>query len=261
MIEVGGGVMSPGLGTHGMNLLVRVGFSLRKTETGEPYEILGSEEFVWAHLNADIAVGPNDGNWTPPYFDIRLIPLYNKIKLGQETGTSMMGALEVLPMSVNRNVAIDRSLTVNVSIVGAQFGIAKAISPEKVVAFAEVVANAVGYKMAAHVTELGTFHGFHLAAAGLETGVGYFLNDQTTIRVALGGSADVNFGGNGAGGFPIQSDMSAYLTLKADIARFMNQFDLSIFARAGINSACNTGRGHGCPSAWFAMTGATLIFQ
>jgi hypothetical protein len=255
MIEIGAGSESA-ITQGGMNVLIRVGVGVSQSpEDTDAGDMLGPEQLVWAHLRGNFSIDPSaTGLDALPYLDMSFIPVHNQLSVIRENGDAVMGDLQLLPTQITRDIRLDRSIGVKVSVVGIQLGTVRTQS-EHVSLFAQVAADAIGYKMAAHVSSLGTFHGFHLAGLGAEAGAAFLVNENFTVRLALGGNADVNFGGNINGGFAVQSDMDAYLAVKADIAKF-----IQVFVRAGINAFCNSGHASGCNWSPQVMLGATFIF-
>jgi hypothetical protein len=254
MVEIVAGTESA-LTQGGMNVLIRVGVGVSQSpEDTDAGDMLGPEQLVWAHLRGDFSIDPSaSGANALPYLDMSFIPVHNQLSVIRENGDAVMGDLQLLPTRVTRDIRLDRSVGVKVSVVGIQLGTVRAQS-EHVSLYAQLAADAIGYKMAAHVSSLGTFHGFHLAGLGAEAGAAFLVNENFTVRVALGGNADVNFGGNVGSGFAVQSDMDAYLAVKADIAKF-----IQVFVRAGLNAMCDSGES-GCQWSPQFMAGATFIF-
>ena len=254
MVEIGAGTESA-LTQGGMNVLIRVGVGVSQSpEDTDAGDMLGPEQLVWAHLRGDFSVDPSaTGAAALPYLDMTFIPVHNQLSVIRENGDAVMGDLQLLPTRVTRDIRLDRSIGVRVSVVGIQLGTVRTQS-EHTALYAQVAADAIGYKMAAHVSSLGTFHGMHIAGLGAEAGAAFLVNENFTVRLALGGNADLNLGGN-TNGFSVQSDMDAYLAVKADIAKF-----IQIFARAGINAMCESGNGRGCEWSPQFMVGATFIF-
>jgi hypothetical protein len=88
----------------------------------------------------------------------------------------------------------------------------------------------------------------------LEGGAHFTINENFSIRIALGGSVDLNLGSIPSG-FAVQSDIDAYLAVRADIARF-----IQVFLKTGIISNCISANGYGCEYAPQLMLGATFLF-
>ncbi len=253
MIEVGGGTEAS-LTSGGMNVLLRVGFGLRHTpESGEPGDVLGPEQLIWAHVNGDFAISPTGEGGGLPFMDINFIPVHNQLSVISENGNSVMGDLQLLPINVGRDIRLDEAVTVQVAVVGVKFGIVR-VQNEHVALFAQMAANALGYKMASHVSGLGTFHGVHLLDLGAEGGVAFTINDNFMIRLVVGASADIALGGNVGGGFSAYSDMRAYAAIRVDIAQF-----IQLFAQVSMGGAWDSGNSsfNGYPQF---MAGITFIF-
>jgi hypothetical protein len=253
MIEVGSGVESA-MTEGGVNVLLRVGYGYsRIAESSQPGEILGPEQLIWAHFTGDFAFDPTaSGGNALPYADVRFIPVENSLSIIRDNGDAILGSLQLLPIEVKRDIRIDREAAVSVSVVGIQVGTVR-YQQDKIALFAQVAADLVGYKAAIRINDMGSFHGFRLIDLGAEGGVAFMINENFTIRIALGGSADLNFGGNVGRGFAVQSDLNAYLALRADIAKF-----LQIFFKVGYGAACDNG--FGCEGVPQIMAGITITF-
>jgi hypothetical protein len=254
MIEIGGGTEAAW--NQGFNVLLRVGFGLRQRPADRREgEVHGPQQLIWAHINGDFAFSPEGDGGGLPYMDVRIIPYHNSISVVSDPELSVMGELKLLPTQLGRDIRLDQDFTLRVSVVGVEFG-AVNMRSEKVALVAQVAADVVGLRLATHVSELGRFLGASIANIGAEGGVafpGLFPSEDSILRIVLGGTADIALGGNRGDGFALQSDMRAYLAIKADINNF-----IQVFLRGGINAACNTGQQ--CWSSPELMAGATVLF-
>jgi len=262
MIEVGVGGETEG---NGLDVLLHVNVGVRKTvEEGDPDDILViSEQQMWAHMSGNVSFNTNPGNGQTavPYMDIRFVPWEDTVTVGNSEDHLMLsGTLQLLPIHIGRNVAIDQNVVVQVSVVGVNlrkdlvhWDDVSALG--NVTIFAQLAADAIGYKMANHVVDAnGTFHGFHLLGLTGSVGANMEISDNFNVRIELGGSADVNFGGNTQNGFAIQSDMGAYAAVRLTIAKF-----IELFVQGSYNAQCEA-FSTGCQGVPQLMFGATFYF-
>ena len=255
MIEVGAGAESPLSKAGGVNILLRVGFGFYQlADPNAPPGILGQEQLVWAHIDGDIAISPLADGTRVPYIDIKFIPVENSTEFLSQTRTqTIMGNLELFPMKFERNIHLNQQFGYQVSAIGLDFDLLS-MQTKQVGFFAQLAVDALGYKMASYVSDLGTFKGFHLGGIALEAGEALITKAGFIIRVALGGSADINFGGDAGVGFAVQSDMQAYVAIKAQVSKM-----ITAFLRAGLLGSYNSGEGT-FQAGPEILLGATFIF-
>ncbi|MBC7690812.1 MAG: hypothetical protein H7222_03520 [Methylotenera sp.] len=255
VIEIGGGGQTLG---SGLNILLKVGFSVRKY-TNSPSEKLSErdyqEQLVIAHFSGDFGISTQgDGNRIP-YLDIEFIPVDNHLEFVNTPGQLVvMGNLRFLPTELNRNLQIDEQLGVRVSAIGLQLDAIK-YSDRNSGIIAQLAVDALGYKMVSYANGLGKFAGFHIAQAALEAGYATYINDSFYVRVALGGSADLNTGKNSGGESARQSDQDVYLSIKANIHEM-----IEIFLKAGFVHTTNSGLDLPNRTTPLLQGGATFIF-
>jgi hypothetical protein len=253
MFEVGAG-MESALSEGGVNILLRFGYaySHMQDET-DPDPVMGPEQLVWAHISGDLAIDASaTGSAALPMLDIKIIPVHNSLSIIRDNGDAIFADLQLLPMAVGRDIRLDQNVTFKVSVVGIQAGLVR-YQTDRIALYAQVAADALGYKMVDQLSSTGTFHGGRILGTALEGGVQFTITENFSIRIALGGSADLNLGGIESS-FAVQSDMDAYLAVRADIARF-----IQIFLKGGINANCLSA-GYGCDYAPQLMLGATFLF-
>ncbi|MCC7443024.1 MAG: hypothetical protein IT285_15430 [Bdellovibrionales bacterium] len=259
MIEVGAGGETQG---NGVNVLLHVNVGVRRTvEEGDPDDILViSEQQMWAHMSGDVSFNVSgNGQTVVPYMDIRFVPWEDTVTVGNsEDGLMLSGTLELVPIEIGRNVALDQNVVVQVSVIGVQFRKDLAHWDDvtalgNVTLFAQVAADALGYKVVDHVAATaGTFHGFHLLGLSGAVGANFEISDNFNVRLEIGANADVNFGANN--GFAIQSDMGAYAAVRFTIAKF-----IELFVMGRYQAQCEA-FGSGCQGAPQLMFGATFYF-
>jgi hypothetical protein len=242
MIEVGAGVESQALETF--RVLLRVGID------GFTFHREGHSTFVIATVHGNFATMESEGRKIP-YMDLEFVPVTMR------TGDGLRGgSYRFLPGRYGTNIRLNEDATVRVDVVGIEKGVQGA-SPfgPKALLFAKVAADAVGYKMAAHLTgEQGTFHGANLAGVSAEAGLAIIASNTFKVRLALGGTADLSVGSNtGDPGLALYSDFSAYAEVSLDIKRFFR-----LFVRNGLNGV--TGAGFDTITEYQLMMGAQIIF-
>jgi hypothetical protein len=254
LFEVGSG-MESAVSEGGVNVLLKIGYGYSRTpDETDPDPVLGPEQLVWAHISGDMAFDPSaTGAAALPMLDIRIIPVHNSLSVILESGNAIYADLQLLPMTVGRDIRIDQNASVKVSVVGLQVGFVN-YRTEQVALYAQVAADAIGYKMVDMLSDAGTFHGGRVLGTALEGGAHFTISENFTIRIALGGSVDLNLGSVPTG-FAVQSDLDAYLAVRADIARF-----IQIFLKGGINANCLSANSYGCDAAPQLMLGATFLF-
>lgn len=262
LIEVGGGGETQGQGAVNVLLNVRVG-AKKTVEEGDPDDVLIiSEQQIIAHMDGDISFNVSgNGKTIVPYMDIRFAGFEDVVTVGNSEDNLMLrGAIRIGDLKIGRNVALDQALVIQVSVVGVNVNKDLVRWDDvtflgNVTLFAQLAADAIGYKMANHILDSnGVFHGFHLLGAGIGGGFNFEMSDNFNVRIELGGSADVNFGANTQLGFAIQSDMGAYAAVKFTIAKFVELFVLGRYA-----AVCEAW-GASCSNAAQLMFGATFLF-
>ncbi len=255
MIEVGTG-MEGAIGKDSFGILLRVGYSYNRiAEDSLPGEVTGPEQLIWAHFSGDFSISPWGGpNGSLPYMNIHFTPVKNSLEIIRDNGDSIMGELRALPIEIKRDIRIDQNAMVKVSLAGVQFGLTS-FKSDQIALIAQVAADLLGYKMSSYVSDRGTFHGGHVGGITAEGGAAFLINEDFLIRVVLGGEADLNLGGNSGGGFAVNSDLAAYLAIKADIYRF-----IQVFLKLTYFGNCNSADTHGCDGAAQLLGGVTVLF-
>jgi hypothetical protein len=243
MIEIGGGGAA-GLADGG-GFLVRVGFSVAGDSGSD-----GINALYLARLKGDVVATP-DG--TLPYLDLEFVP----IALGAAADTDRalqteIGTIRLLPTRVTRDVRLNESYVVRVDVLGLSLDMPISM-PGKVELFARVAADALGYKVVSHVNQTGTFHGLNVLDAELGVGARFNATDKLSVRILVGGAADVNLGGSG-NGVAFQSDMKAFARLSADVSELVR-----FFVEGSLRGTVETG-GPGFLSHSQLLAGAVFFF-
>jgi len=255
MIEVGTG-MEGAIGKDSFGILLRVGYSYnRLAEDSLPGEITGPEQLIWAHFSGDFSISPwGDPNAGLPYMNIHFTPVKNSLEIIRDNGDAIMGELRALPIQIKRDIRIDQNAMVKVSLAGVQFGLTR-FQSDQMALIAQVAVDLLGYKMSSYVSERGAFHGGHIGGIAAEGGAAYLVNEDFLVRLVIGGEADLNLGGNQGGGFAVNSDLAAYVALKADLYRF-----LQLFLKLTYFGNCNSANSYGCDGAAQLIGGITVLF-
>lgn len=240
------------------NLLLKVGFSLRDDDEVSLGKSLPPAQFVWAHVRAELSInrqysGPGADDPRLPYLNIWFSPVELKDVKLYENGGQISGTLQALPTQIAREMRLDQSFRLAVSAIGFQFDTLNPLN--KMAAFcAQVAVDALGYKMIDHASDVRTFQGVHVAGLSAEAGSVFAIDKDFSVRVVLGGSADLNFEGAFKSTSSVQSDLQAYLAVKANFTNFVTVFLKGIF-----NEAIETSPVSHQKSGQI-MFGATFIF-
>lgn len=235
MIEIGAGAESEA-NSEQINLVLHLGFGVT------PDNPKGEGQIVFAQMSADLAFNLAEDGAQIPFADIRFIPSRTVVGTLDRDGILNGTGYSALPVSVTRDVRLDEHLNVTVAVLGVQSGEVDH-STDKIAVYAQVVADALGYKAASYVSDHRDFHGLHLGTLGAEVGVLFKPHDQFKVRLALGGQADLNLTVRETridGGlfeyheqrWAAQSDMRAYAEARVHLAKF-----IQLFARGSLNGA------------------------
>jgi hypothetical protein len=242
-IEVGGGLESAPAGDS-LDVLLRLNLD------GVGVHANGMH-FVIAHIRGDLGVSPTDAAQRIPYMKIDFEPV--ALAMGDGFNGSTIG---VLPVEVGINVRLDESLMVRVDLVRYEKDyIGPSHLSDRALLYAKLAADALGYKMANHVSGIGGFHGGNVATLQAEIGMMLAAGHHIKARIALGGNADLNLGGNAGGGFAVESDMQAYAEVSLDVTRF-----LRFFVRNGVGAVVNSGDGIPNCAEYQLLAGAMFIY-
>jgi hypothetical protein len=239
----GGGITTPASSpVSNMSVLLRVGVD------GVKRDLFGLH-CTLAQIQGDLAVDPRSAaDRRLPYLDIK----FTAIDCPLGDGVSG-GKFKVLPVNVGSSMRLDQNLRLRIDAIGYEKNYMQPIQfRDDTVIFAKLAADAIGYKMVSHLSEIGSFHGFNLGSVNVEVGA-ILATDHVTVRIVFGGNADVSFGGNIGGGFAIQSDLEAYSEITADVSRY-----LRFFIRNSLLKSYNSGSDD--PAEYQLLTGAMFIF-
>jgi hypothetical protein len=241
MIDIGSGTETASRGA-GVNVLLSAGFG---------YRIDGAHmNLVLARIKTDVAVSTLEDGSRVPALDIEFVPA--------ALGVRIIG-LRAFPTRITRDVRIDQEAAVRVNVVGFWYDSLPdgRVDPTRdendLIPFVRVAVDALGYKMASHVSALSAFHGVSIGAIAAEGGIATRLSDAFTVRVSVGGSADVALGGSA--GFSLQSDLNAYTQVAADIRELV-----TLFVRGGARTSADTGTEFG-QTSFQLLAGATFHFE
>lgn len=225
-----------------MSVLLRVGVD------GVKQDLFGLH-CTLAQIQGDLAVDPRSAaDQRLPYLDIKFTAAACPLGDGVSGGK-----LKALPVAAGSNMRLDQKLRLRVDAIGYEKNYMRPTQfSEDVVVFAKLAADAIGYKLVSHLSELGGFHGFNLGAVNVEVGA-ILATKRITARIVFGGSADVSFGGNIGSGFALQSDLEAYCEFTADINRY-----LRFFIRNSLLKSINSGSDD--PSQYQLLVGAVFIY-
>jgi hypothetical protein len=141
--------------------------------------------------------------------------------------------IQILPSGIHRDTRVGRDFAIRTSLVGVEYGADSAIS-ENVMFFLDMAADLIGYKVIQQNGGYGTFHAMRVGGAGVEVGLAFNIAQSFIVRISVGGSADLNFGGGDHRG--VQSDQSAFARLQMNVTRF-----IEVFAQIGLINMSDTG--------------------
>lgn len=252
MIEVGGGAESNNAST-GANVLVKVGVGFRVNDTNlHGFQPIGTEQTIWLHISGEGAIGVVGGRGVVPYLNIKASVNHSDIQLSQDdSGITYLNG-RFVNVDVKRDISIDQDLMIRASVVKVELG--KALNPEQAFSlYGQLGADLIGYKMAAHVAkDIPTFKGLHIATATAEGGVNLRIASEFSIKLAVGGSADINWNMS-ATNSRFQSDLNVYAALRFTITKFFE-----VFAQAGLNGFWDSGNAFAGGSR--IMGGVTFLY-
>jgi hypothetical protein len=240
-------------GAEGWHVLLRTRFVLQESVVPEDtWDAVRTPEYLlWASLDGWLAVGssPVGGTALPdevsgrtalPYADLRFTPVERRFELNDEdTGDTLAVGVALAPMRLTRFTRMDRKLGVEVSLAGARARKGARLGErQRLGVFASVGLDGVGYKAALHLSDLGTFHGVHVASVAAETGAELRLGAQLRLGLVLGGSAGISLGWSRGHGFSAPSDFGAWAEGRVDVTRY-----LRLFARGQLDALREPVRG------------------
>jgi hypothetical protein len=246
----GGGFQSTG---PDWNALLRVRFVLRETVVPEDaWDAVRTPEYLhWASLDGQLALSPGPlgdvalpgevfRHATLPYAHLRFTPVERRFEMNNGvTGDELAVGVALLPARLTRFIALDRKLGVETSLAGVRARLGTRLGERRRVGVsASLVLDALGYKTAVHLSEVGTFHGVHVATLAAETGAEVLLGEQLRARLVLGGSAGLGLGWEHGGRFSAPSDLGAYAEARVEVTRFSR-----LFIRAQLDALREPGRG------------------
>jgi hypothetical protein len=255
--EVGGGGRQ-GAGSD-WNALLRVRFVLRETVVPEDaWDAVRTPEYLlWASLDGTLAASGLSHQATLPYADLRLTPVERRFELNDAaTGDTLAVGVAFLPMRLTRFLELDRRLGVELSAVGVRGRLGTRLGErQRVGVFASLALDALGYKAALPLSDMGTFQGVHVTSLSLEAGAELWLGEQLRLGIVSGGSAGVSMGwSRGRRGLSSLSDLRAHAEGQVDVTRFVR-----LFARGQLDALQEPG-GDRTLSAPTFLAGAAFRF-
>ncbi|MGK5085816.1 hypothetical protein WDW37_21210 [Bdellovibrionota bacterium FG-1] len=253
MIEVGAGIEADPYDPVEVALRVNVeGMGLR--------HVAGIPALVFARLRGDLAVATDANGRRITYADVEFVPAVFR------TGEGVSAReIRVLPTHVGTDIHLNQDLVIRVDAIGVG---TRYLGPshisERALIYAKVAADALGYRMATHLSDHAHFYGVNLVALNAELGL-VIATGPFKVRITFGGAADLNLGGNVGQSFAIESDIKAYNEVSFDVAKFFR-----IFIRNSLNAAFHSspfGTSEADPQGdngteydYQFMAGATFIF-
>ena len=215
---LGIGVRS-GVNPDSPNLLFKIEYLVFRHEDVEiPVEPM----YYWLRLNGDVGINTSSNSGSTIQ-DFNLNLALAGVRL-HEWDDFLSG--EAIRIEGSRNYQIDEKTVVRVTAFG---GLARVMlpmwnEPGKHDLWIQAMLDVVGYKMASHLSELSTFHGFEVGRLGAELGMTIYPVEDFPIRLLAGGQASFAFNFSGT-----QSDLQAYVALRSDISkRFKINFQAGI---------------------------------
>lgn len=241
MIEIGSGA---DVTTQGVDVLLRVNIdNLTVHRAG------GRVTWVLARIKGNLSMDTGSDGRRIPYSDIEFVPVTFR------TGAGLSGVgVRVLPTRLGTNVRLDQDLVVRVAVAGVETAhLGPSGVSERILVYAKVAADALGFKLANHAHDALRFRGLGIGAVNAEVGAILAAPSGFKVRVAFGASADISVGDGPGQGWSVRSDMAAYNEVSVDLWRF-----LRLFVRNGVNAV--TGTGFDDRAEYQLMAGATFIF-
>jgi hypothetical protein len=225
--ELGGG------GRHGAgsdwNTLLRVRFVLRETVVPEDaWDAVRTPEYLlWGSLDGTLVVGGPLREATLPYADLHLTPLERRFELNNaSTGDTLAVGVAFVPVRLTRFLELNRRLGVEAAVAGVRGRLGTRLGGrQRVGVFAALALDALGYKAALPLSDVGTFQGLHVSRLSIEAGAELWLGEQLRLGLVSGGSVGIGLGWSRDGrGLSSLSDLGAYAEGQADVTRFFRLF-------------------------------------
>ncbi|WNG50080.1 hypothetical protein F0U60_42615 [Archangium minus] len=210
------------------SVLLQTQFVLRETVVPEDtWDAVRLPEYqLWASLDGRLAVSPGPRG-SLSYADLRFAPAERRVEMNNaDTGDTLSAGVAWAPMRLTRFTGMDRSWGLELSVAGARAKTGTSLGEQqRLRVFASVALDAVGYKGALHLSNLGTFHGVHVATLAAEAGAEWLLTRQLRLGLVLGGNAGISLGWlRGGGGFSAPSDLGAYAEGQVDVTSTFRLF-------------------------------------
>ncbi|MGZ3687386.1 MAG: hypothetical protein ACXWP5_01120 [Bdellovibrionota bacterium] len=229
MIQIGAGA-----GLESSPLNSQANFLLRvevfgKIIGGDATAVLPLGQII-ASVKGEFSISPSGAGGYVPYVNVDFVPYqigYGHFETKSEY-VEFSAALRVLPTQITRDVRIDETATLRITLVGASANLPIWASEEgNAEIYAKLAIDLLGYKYVNHLTQgEGDFNGVSVGALQAEFGAVFGPHEGVARgRVAIGATADLNvWSARGTTGSDIQSDVKAYLQVSADIKEFLRLY-------------------------------------
>ncbi len=255
--EFGGGGRQ-GAGSD-WEVLLRVRFVLRETVVPEDaWDAVRTPEYLlWASLDGTLAAGGLFHEATLPHADLRFTPMERRFELNDaSTGDTLAVGVAFAPVRLTRFLELDRKLGVEASVAGVRGRLGTRLGErQRVGVFASLALEALGYKAALPLSDVGTFQGVHVTSLSLEAGAELWLGERLRLGIVSGGSAGVGLGwSHDRSGLSSLSDLRAYAEGQVDVTRFFR-----LFARGQLDALLESGSDR-TRSAPTVLAGAAVLF-
>ena len=238
--EVGGGGRL-GVGP-GWSALLRTRLVLHETVVPEDTwdSVRTPEYLLWGPVDGMFMAARRSERVELTHADLRITPMERRFELNDTTtGHTLAIGVAVGSTRLTRFIELDRRMGVEASGIGVRGRLGTSLGERKRVRlFASLAVEGVGYRGALHFSELGTFHGVHVATVTPEAGAELLLGEQLRVGLVLGGSAGFGLGWTrGVRGLSTQADLKSYAEGQVDVTR-----SLRLFVRAQRDGIHEPGR-------------------
>jgi hypothetical protein len=255
--EVGGGGRS-GAGSE-WSAVLRTRLVLHETVVPEDtWDAVRTPEYLlWGALDGLLLAARRSERVELTHADLRFTPMERRFELNDATtGHSLAISVAMGTTRLTRFVELDRRVGVEASVIGVRGRLGNRLGErQRVGVFASLAVDGVGYRGALHLSELGAFHGVHIATVTPEAGVDLLLGQQLRVGLVLGGSAGFGLGWTrGVRGLSTQSDLKSYAEGQVDVTR-----SFRLFVRAQRDGIQEPGRDRLLSTPSF-LGGAAFLF-
>jgi len=200
---------------------------------------LGPLHLVRGRVQGKLELNGSGDGTRIPWMEFSVIPAIvgNTDDEGDHIG------MRVLPVAITRNVRLDQNVTLRVTLVGLQsqtlLPLSNDVEPHWV-AFLNLTADFLGYKMASQVSSLPDFHGGSVGSITNEIGLSWQPDPQMRIRFMAGYQLEASLGWRGEGSSAaFLVERKVYGQITADFLDLLGLFgdhpSVKLFLRAGQN--------------------------